>query len=816
MKQSVQWLTVGTSLAILVAFMLPCIIAQPNIEKRSLARDENYYPEDELLADGAEKWRPQPLDLLMQFKARKKREAAILQSSAQLQEVHEDSDVMEEEGGRVRRQASSSSSSSEEGNSNNILISLQNGEVPDSLSDIDFEGMSKREIRRVKKEFRRQKRLQRQRLRQLRRQARQRRKQEREETKRIRQEFKDGIDKSEVARLARIINMEVDTKASMAKMCEESHHHHHHHGNEPEKCGNDEKQRKYRHVNGTCNNLNHRTWGSGLETLKRLLPAEFHGEGLWIPRDFQLSTRKVSDIVFQEDVDDDGAHDELSILIMHWGQFTDHDIAHTPAVTNECDCHNLNASCYPLQIPKGDNVFKSTECFKIPRSMPDCRTPSKREQFNEITAFIDASNIYGSTDAEMNHLRFHSTTGMGYNNLTVGRLRCLELPRGQDKKPLLPHQELGECFNENDKTGVVCGEAGDFRANEQPGLTSLHTIFVREHNFIAGKLVEVNPHWATDNERVFQEARKIVGAIMQRIDYEEYLPTIFGRKGFQKHIGEYKGYQKNVDPSITNVFATAGYRQGHSAVDQVLERYNRTEDGSLQELEPLNLDAAFFNAKFMYDFEKGGIDGFIEGMVRQKARKIDLRVVKALQKRLFVGPDDAEDVGLDVMAINLLRGRDHGIAPYFKWREYCTSDKFKTWKDLKGVMSSETIDNLKKAYGYTNEDMKRIDPFVGFLGELPEEGSLFGPTLGCILGRQFKALRDGDRFFYLNDKGAQAFTADQRKAIDQITMARVFCDTMDNPLVFQKNVFKIPHGDSNPSQLCRDLPPVNLQAWCEY
>lgn len=67
---------------------------------------------------------------------------------------------------------------------------------------------------------------------------------------------------------------------------------------------------------------------------------------------------------------------------------------------------------------------------------------------------------------------------------------------------------------------------GDGRVNEHSGLMVLHTIFAREHNRIEAILHALNPHW--DGERLFQETRRIVVAVLQRIIYTEYLPLLLG------------------------------------------------------------------------------------------------------------------------------------------------------------------------------------------------------------------------------------------------------------------------------------------------
>src|SRR6185369_6459844 len=66
--------------------------------------------------------------------------------------------------------------------------------------------------------------------------------------------------------------------------------------------------------------------------------------------------------------------------------------------------------------------------------------------------------------------------------------------------------------------------AGDVRANENIELTSLHTLFVREHNRIAGLIASANPRLS--DEQVYQQARSWVIAEMQSITYNQWLPAL--------------------------------------------------------------------------------------------------------------------------------------------------------------------------------------------------------------------------------------------------------------------------------------------------
>ena len=181
----------------------------------------------------------------------------------------------------------------------------------------------------------------------------------------------------------------------------------------------------------------------------------------------------------------------------------------------------------------------------------------------------------------------------------------------------------------------------------QVGLLSMHTIWFREHNRVAGELRRINPHW--DGDRLYQEARKVVGATMQHVTFTHWLPTVLGHGGM-KRLGEYRGYRPDVNPSVSNVFATSAMRFGHTMINPVLHRLDENFT-SIPEGD-LPLHKAFFSPWRLVEEE--GLDPILRGLFSRPSKLSSTGLAEDLTERLF---SVAHTVALDLAALNIQRGR---------------------------------------------------------------------------------------------------------------------------------------------------------------
>ena len=557
---------------------------------------------------------------------------------------------------------------------------------------------------------------------------------------------------------------------------------------------------RYRTYDGTCNNLFFPLNGAAVTPFPRLLPAEYE-DGISSPLGYQQaisgneysppwpSPRLISWKIVRNSSDSDpDPGSGITHMVMQWGQFLDHDLDLSPVFDMECGCLH-SRECMPISVNTQDSTFgnessNSGKCLSFSRSIPACHLESTdslpRGQINQITSFIDASQVYGSSRELALSLR-----------LKRGGL-LKQGGRAESDKGNLPFQK------ERPEGGILpFFIAGDERANEQTGLTVMHTLWLREHNRIARALGRINRCW--DDERLYQEARKIVAAQMQKITFYDFLPTIFGRYQ-NSYIPRYEGYNPFVDASIPNSFAAAAYRFGHSLIRQQLLRLD--ENYTTLDIGHLDLSRAFFNP--VSYFESQGTDAITRGLMVDIANPVDEFLNSVLTSKLF--SKSPGQLGGDLASLNIQRGRDHGLPSYRTWERFC---KRLFPRHTATFQDDGTEALMRHLYGETTGFQEGIDLWVGGLAEERLEGAQVGPTLACILGLSFTRLRDGDRFWFELEN---QFSALQRRTLKESSLAQVVCQNGDNIRRVSKNVFL---SDSE-RVACEDLPVLNLWRWADY
>ncbi|KAK2837242.1 hypothetical protein Q5P01_014454 [Channa striata] len=577
---------------------------------------------------------------------------------------------------------------------------------------------------------------------------------------------------------------------------------------------------KFRTGSSVCNNIKSSLWGSSNTPFTRWLPAEYQ-DSFSLPRGWDPQVpvnsrilplvREVSNRILRftnPTVDNDPLYTHLVTL---FGQWTDHDLTFTPtsplitsygssvACDQTCD---RREPCFPIKIPSMDPRFgvNSQQCIPLIRSAGTCgqflRNVSPREQINALTAFIDVGQVYGSDDVKARSLR-DLTTDKG-----LLKVNTEYRDNGRELLPFV-NSSVNICANRALITGsgqeVPCFLAGDGRSNENIGLTSLHTLLMREHNRLARALAKLNPDW--NGDRIYQEARKIMGGYFQVLTFRDYLPHIVGPDFVAKHLSNYPGYDANVDPSIANVFATAAYRFAHLAVQPSMYRLDEEyQEHRLYPSPPLH--KTFFTS-WRLIFE-GGLDPLLRGLVGRQA-KLNTQskmMTDELRDKLF---QFSQKLALDLASLNMQRGRDHGIPGYNKWRGFCGLSQPKTLSELAIVMNNSVLaKNLMDLYGTPDN----IDVWLGGVAEPFVPGGRVGPLFGCLISKQFARIRQGDRLWWENDG---VFTAAQRSSLAQTSFARIICDNTGITEVPQ-NPFLFRPRESGYTR-CNNIPAFDLRPW---
>lgn len=526
-----------------------------------------------------------------------------------------------------------------------------------------------------------------------------------------------------------------------------------------------------RTYDGSDNNRAHPEWSAINSQLSYYLPNGY-ADSISAPSGTNRPmARLVSNVLYNQDQSMENPYG-VSDFGWAFGQFMDHDLSFVPDEHTEPRMVPV-----PAFDPHFDPVGAGGKFIPMFRSAFDANsgtsTINPRKAINEITGWIDASNVYGSDTARALWLR---TMQDGKLKTSAGGFLPFNTTTGELNDPIDPNAPFMLIEGRPLTKFFV---AGDLRANEQPILTCMHTLFVREHNRVCDSVIALHPGWS--DEQVYQKARKIVNAEFAAIAYEEWLPAL----GIQ--LPAYAGYDSTIDPRIMNIFSASAFRLGHTLVNSDLKRLEN--DGTPISAGSISLKDGFFNPLVVIN--EGGLEPFFNGMVTQRQQNFDIRVISDLRNFLFGMPGMG---GLDLVSLNLARGRERGLVDYNQIRQAFGLSAVTSFSDITSDPNlAATIQGL---YGSVNN----IDSWVGFLAEDHKSGALMGETIHRILSTQFQNLRDGDRFYYENDG---AFSTSQIATLKATRMADIIRRNTTTRFI-HNTVFNVkPATGINPDELPR-------------
>lgn len=451
-----------------------------------------------------------------------------------------------------------------------------------------------------------------------------------------------------------------------------------------------------RNITGNGNNIANPTYGEAEQQLLRLAPSEY-ADGFSAPAGpTRPSAREISNEIFNEIGPHPNSKGATNFLWL-WGQFVDHNftLVHT------------GDEVFNIPVPAGDPFFDpdntGTQIIPLNRSVfdPNTGTTNPRQQINSESSYLDGSAVYGSSLNRNVYLR--EFVGGRLKTSTGNLLPC------NNGKFADPGNTLSSFYI-----------AGDERCNEHIGLASIHTLFVREHNYWASLIGDCCSKLS--DEEIYQRAKIIVEAEIQAITFNEFLPMLLG----QGAMGPYKGYDPKINATIANEFATAAFRFGHTLVAS--DMYGE-----------LKLKDTFFASNLISN-NLDSISHILQDFCTTQCQELDHKLIGDLRNFLFGQPGHG---GLDLASLNIQRGRDHGLANYNAMRKALGLKQFTSFSEL----TSDPVLQQKLASLYGN--INNIDLFVGGLvEEHKHKESMMGTLFHEILKQQFEKLRSGDRFWY--------------------------------------------------------------------
>ncbi|XP_078589015.1 dual oxidase 2-like [Branchiostoma floridae x Branchiostoma japonicum] len=568
-----------------------------------------------------------------------------------------------------------------------------------------------------------------------------------------------------------------------------------------------EREVEYEGYDGWYNNRAHPEWGIADSPLTRRLPSHYH-DGVYRPSGSDRPNPRSLSELTMKGITGNGSYRNRSALLTFFGQQVVEEVL--DAQRPGCPIEYFN-----IPIPRGDPDYDPDS--RGGRELPFLRSRydmgstgyspnNPRQQLNEITPYLDGGLMYGVTKAWADALRLFSEDRPGrlMSCGDQGHAECGDLYPAYNTLGL-PFANPPPPRDHVLKPSYRFFKIGNPRGNENPFLLTFGILWFRWHNYLADRIHAQFPDW--HDEKVFNEARKWVIATHQKIVLYDWLPAFLGEDP-----ANYTGYKSSVHPGITHVFQSAAMRWGHTIVPPGVYRRSRVRsDGtcawrSTTAFTSPHTGGSYFHGlrtcnsywNSVEPMEEGfhgdnnetfdGIEEFLLGMSSQVTEREDNVITEDLRGRVF-GP--LEFSRRDLMALNIQRGRDHGLPDYNTARVEYGLSRVDNFSDINPTLFAQDPELLANITAFAAENdwtTDKCDIWVCGLLETTERGP--GPLFREIVKDQFERIRDGDRFWFENYRQNGLFTEDEVAQLWNLTLYDVISSiTNITDMDMQENVF---------------------------
>ena len=545
----------------------------------------------------------------------------------------------------------------------------------------------------------------------------------------------------------------------------------------------------------------YRPIGDGAATyFKRYINKEKGSNGLA----FTYNPRNISNLVASTGSPAKSALN-ISMMEVFFAQFINHDLERNEFVND----------LYYMPVYPGDRLYglNATNNYIIARysytelvSSDDDDNLSP-QLLNNNSKLLDLSTVYGSNNETSEALRLYSGGKLKTSAYTAHLGPFVTLVYS-DLAPSQAYSGLTTSSPVSTGPDTVL-TSGDDRVDENIAMALINSAFIRRHNQHATNLSTLNSDW--DDEKLFQEARKITIAEYQHIVFDEYIPVVLGP--ITDSIRKYRGYDDEVDTRTSIEFASGAFRYGHSAVSP----YNLIQaNGSLYRFTlpagifgpfpitssqlpfagqlggPLNVATALATA--------GGIGNVLRGLINSVADDVDIQINDVIRNIVFGGSIGR---GVDLLAVDIFRGRNNGLPSYHELRkkfynvkglpagdnniyQACGANKNDPNPDAIACFDLITSNHtlalaLQSIYGKVNN----IDGLVGLLSENRYPGAVFSRTTAGIIAKEYQTKRDGDPWWY-----EAILTDDELSAVKSVRLSTIL-SSVYNLTGLPDNVFVV-------------------------